>query len=55
MTQLLSLWNLVFGNQAKGNDLEQYIISRDPNSHQEVEELTREYLYNLNSFGGYKS
>ncbi len=45
MTQLLSLLNQVFGNQTKSNDLEQYINSRNPNSHQQVEELTRDYLY----------
>ena len=56
MTKLLSLLNQVFGNQTKGNDLEQYINSRNPNSHLQVEELTREYLYNFNaSGGGYKS
>jgi len=55
MTQLLSLWNQVFGNQAKGNDLGQYINSRNPNSHQEVEGLTSEYLYNFNASVGYKS
>jgi|APCry1669189034_1035192.scaffolds.fasta_scaffold61613_4 hypothetical protein len=52
MTKLLSLLNQVFGNQTKGNDLEQYINSRNPNSHQQVEELTREYLYNFNASGG---
>jgi hypothetical protein len=52
MTKLLSLWYQVFGNQAKGNDLEQYINSRNPNSHQEVEELTHEYLYNFNAYRG---
>jgi len=51
MTKLLSLCNQVFGNQAKGNGLEQYINSRNPNSHQQVEGLTREYLYNLNASG----
>jgi len=52
MTKLLSLLNQVFGNQTKGNDLEQYINSRNPISHQQVEELTREYLYNLKASGG---
>ena len=51
MTKLLSLLNQVFGNQTKGNDLEQYINSRNPNSHQQVEELTCEYLYNFNASG----
>ena len=52
MTQLLSLLNQVFGNQTKSNDLEQYINSRNPNSHQQVEQLTRDYLYhNTNSRG----
>jgi hypothetical protein len=54
MTKLISLWNQVFGNLTKVNDLEQYINSRNPNSHQQVEELTREYLYNLKASGGYK-
>ncbi len=45
MTQLLSLFNQVFGNQTKSNDLEHYINSHNPNSHQQVEELTRDYLY----------
>ena len=44
MTQLLSLLNRVFGNLTKGNDFEQYISSHKPNSHQQVEELTRDYL-----------
>jgi hypothetical protein len=52
MTQLLSLLNHVFSNQTKGNNLEQYINSRNPNSHQQVEELTREYLYNFNASRG---
>jgi hypothetical protein len=52
MTQLLSLLNRVFGNLTKVNDLEQYINSRNPNSHQQVEELTREYLYNFNASRG---
>jgi len=52
MTQLLSLLNRAFGNHTKGNDLEQYINSRNPNSHQQVEELTREYLYNFNASRG---
>jgi hypothetical protein len=47
MTQLLSLFNQVFGKQTIGNDLEQYISSRNPNSHQQVEQLTRDYLYQL--------
>jgi hypothetical protein len=45
MTQLLSLLNQVFGNQTKGADLEQYINSHNPCSHQQVEQLTRDYLY----------
>jgi hypothetical protein len=45
MTRLLRLLNQVFGNQTKGNDLEQYINSRNPNSHQQVEQLTRDFLY----------
>jgi hypothetical protein len=52
MTQLLSLLNQVFGNLTKGNDLEQYIKSRNPNSHQQVEELTREYLYHYTNSRG---
>lgn len=44
MTQLLSLLNRVFGNLTKGNDLERYINSRNPNSHEQVEQLTRDYL-----------
>ena len=52
MTQLLSLLNQVFGNLTNGNDLERYINSRNPNSHQQVEELTREYLYNFNASRG---
>jgi hypothetical protein len=44
MTKLLSLLNQVFGNQTKSNDLEQYINSRNPNSHQQVEQFTRDYL-----------
>jgi hypothetical protein len=52
MTKLLSLLNQVFGNQTKSNDLEQYINSRNPNSHQQVEELTRDYLYHYTTPGG---
>jgi len=52
MTQLLSLLNRVFGNQTKSNDLEQYINSRNPSSHEQVEQLSREYLYNLNATRG---
>ncbi|MBT8520339.1 hypothetical protein G6734_05755 [Polynucleobacter paneuropaeus] len=53
MTQLLSLLNQVFGNQTKSNDLEQYINSHNPNSHQQVEELTRDYLYHFTTSGGF--
>ena len=52
MTQLLSLLNRVFGNQTKSNDLEQYINSRNPNSHQQVEQLTRDYLYHYTNSRG---
>ena len=52
MTQLLSLLNQVFGNQTKCNDLEQHINSHNPNSHQQVEELTRDYLYSFNTSRG---
>jgi hypothetical protein len=52
MTQLLSLLNQVFGNQTKSNDLEQYINSRNPNSHQQVEELTRDYLHHYTNSRG---
>jgi hypothetical protein len=52
MTQLLSLLNQVFGNQTKGKDLEQYIINRNPNSHQQVEQLTRDYLYRYSTSRG---
>ena len=45
MTQLLSLLNQVFGNPTKNNDLEQYISSHNPKTHQDVEGLTRDYLY----------
>ena len=45
MTQLLSLLNQVFGNQTKGNDLERCINIRNPNSHQQGEELTHDHLY----------
>ncbi|MBU3604505.1 hypothetical protein [Polynucleobacter sp. AP-Kaivos-20-H2] len=52
MTQLLSLLNQVFGNQTKSNDLEQYINSRNPNSHQQVEQLTRDYLHHYTNSRG---
>jgi hypothetical protein len=45
MTQLLSLLSHVFGNQAKGNDLEQFINRRNPKTHEELEALNRYYLY----------
>jgi hypothetical protein len=51
MTQLFSLFNQVFGNQTKSNDLEQYINSRNPISHEQVEQLTRDYLYHSTSKG----
>ena len=53
MTKLLSLLNQVFGNQTKSNDLEQYINSRNPNSHQQVEQLTRDYLYHYTTSRGF--
>ena len=52
MTQLLSLFNQAFGNQSKGNDLEQFINSQSPNSHEQVEELTRDYLYHYTTSRG---
>jgi hypothetical protein len=52
MTKLLSLFNQVFGNQTKSNDLEQFINSNNPNSHQQVEELTRDYLYHYTTSRG---
>jgi len=52
MTKLLSPLYQVFGNQTKGNDLEHYINSYNPNSHKQEEELTREYLYNFNASRG---
>jgi len=52
MTKLLSLFNQVFGNQTKSNDLEQFINSHNPNSHQQVEELTRDYLYHYTTSRG---
>jgi len=52
MTQLLSLFNQVFGDQSKSNDLEHFINSRKPNSHQQVEELTRDYLYHFTTSRG---
>jgi hypothetical protein len=55
MTQLLSLLNQVFGNQTKGNDLEQFINSRNPNSHLQVEQLTRDYLSYCTTSRGLKS
>ena len=45
MTRLLRLLNQVFSNPTKGSDLEKYINSRDPYSHQQVEQLTRDFLY----------
>ncbi len=52
MTQLLSLLSHVFGNQTKSYDLEQYINSRKPSTHQQVEELTRDYLYHYTTSRG---
>jgi hypothetical protein len=52
MTQLLSLLNQIFGNQPKSNDLEKFINSHNPNSHQQVEELTRDYLYHYTTSRG---
>jgi hypothetical protein len=47
MARLLSLFNQVFGDQSKSYDLEHFINSRNPNSHQQVEELIRNYLYHF--------
>jgi len=52
MTQLLRLLNQVFGNPTKGNDLERYINSREPYSHQQVESLTRDFLYHFTTSRG---
>lgn len=52
MTQLLSLFNQVFGNQSKSKDLEQFINSHTPNSHEQVDELTRDYLYHYTTSRG---
>jgi hypothetical protein len=52
MTQLLSLLNQVFDKQAKSNNLEQHINRHNPNSHQQVEELTRHYLYHYFTLKG---
>ena len=54
MTQLLSFLNQVFGNLTNGNDFEQYISSRNPNSHQQEEQLTRDYLNHYSTSRGYK-
>ena len=53
MTKLLSLLNQVFGNQTKSDDLERFINSRNPNCHQQVEELTRDYLYHFTTSRGF--
>ncbi|QWE14217.1 hypothetical protein [Polynucleobacter sp. AP-Sving-400A-A2] len=52
MTKLLSLFNQVFGDHSKSIDLEQFINSHNPNSHQQVEELTRDYLYQFTTSRG---
>ena len=52
MTQLLSLFNQVFGTYAKSNDLEQFINSHNTTSHQQVDELTRDYLYHYTTLRG---
>ena len=52
MTKLLSLLNLVFGNQTKSNYLEHYINSHKPISPQQVDELTRDYLYHYTTLQG---
>jgi hypothetical protein len=52
MTQLLSLLRRVFSNPTKSHDLDHFINSRSPTSHQQVEEITREYLYSYYSSKG---
>lgn len=52
MTQLLSLFNHVFGNQTKNHDLEHFISSHNPDSHEQVETLTRDYLFHYTTSRG---
>ena len=52
MTQLLSLFNHVFGNQARNHDLEHFIASHNPDSHEQVETLTRDYIYHYTTLRG---
>ncbi len=44
MTQLFSLLNHVFAHHSNSHDLERYININNPTTHQELEELTRDYL-----------
>jgi hypothetical protein len=52
MTQLLSLLNHVFGHQARNHDLEHFITSHNPDSHEQLETLTREYIYHHTTLRG---
>ena len=53
MTQLLSLFSSVFGNQSKSRDLEQYIIDHIPTASEQVDEITRDYLYHYATSRGF--
>ena len=52
MTKLFELFNQPLGYPTKGHDLEQFINSRSPKTHEDVESLSREYLYYYTSYRG---
>jgi len=50
MTKLLKLLNQILANHSNHHDLERYIRNHNPASINDVEILTRDYLYNRPSF-----
>lgn len=52
MTKLLRLLNQIFTNHNNRHDLERFIRKHNPTSVNDVETLTRDYLYNRAALRG---
>ncbi|WP_161485616.1 MULTISPECIES: hypothetical protein [unclassified Polynucleobacter] len=52
MTQLLSLFNQVFGVASTSHDLERFIVANNPACEKDLEELTQDYLYHCTGLRG---
>ena len=52
MTKLFELFNQLLVYPTKEHDLEQFINSRSPKTHGDVESLSREYLYCYTTYRG---